>query len=238
MQADPSAIGDRLREFRRALDLTQEALADRAGIARADVSLVESGKRKPSRNMLEALRRVFEVSTDWLLYGEGAAPHILVRASVPRLPDWQRDTKLAGMLGVPPPRPVSAAKAGIRDGVLERPRPEAGADMPGIAEPPAAVRGIAAPPAAVRSRFGYAERETAEDLRAHAAMDGGIRGTNFERLVMDDANWDRIQPVTGRELESLREYCAEAADPPLLHYVVVLEFLRKTFRTSEPEGRR
>ena len=86
--------------------------------------------------------------------------------------------------------------------------------------------GIAEPPAAVRSRFGYAERATAEDLRAHAAMDGAIRGTNFERLVMEDANWDRIQPVTGRELESLRAYCAGASDPPLLHYVVALEFLR------------
>lgn len=216
MQPDPSAIGRRLREFRRARDLTQEALADQAGIARADVSLVEGGKRKPSRNMLEGLRRAYGVSTDWLLYGEGAPPDVLARTAQPRLPDWGRDAKLAGMLGVPAPRPVPIGKAGIRDGVLQRSKPGAGADVQGIAEPPAAVR----------SRFGYAERETAEDLRAHAAMDGAIRGTNFERLVMEDANWERIQPVTGRELESLRAYCAGAGDPPLLHYVVVLEYLR------------
>ena len=197
--------------------MTQIEFAEYLGVDRSVYAAVENGSRMPSRAFMDAaFMRGFSV--DWLLHGVGDAPALPARPGTarPRLPDWQRDAKLAGMLGVPAPRPVSGAKAGIRDGVLERPKPEAGADVPGIAEPPAAVR----------SRFGYAERETAEDLRAHAAMDGAIRGTNFERLVMEDANWERIQPVTGRELESLRAYCAGAGDPPLLHYVVVLEFLR------------
>lgn len=197
------------------MDVTQDELAERVGTNRSDLSSVENGKRKPSRNMLEALRREIGVSTDWLLYGEGAPPDVLARAAQPRLPDWNRDAKLAGMLGVPAPRPVPIGKAGIRDGVLQRPKAQdAAVPREGRSPEP-------------QSRFGYAGRDAADDLRALAALDEGIRGTNFERLVMDDAFWAKIQPVTGAELEYLREFCAAAGDPPVLHYVVVLEFVRK-----------
>lgn len=197
--------------------MTQSEFAEYLRVDRSVYAAVENGSRMPSRAFMDAAyERGFSV--DWLLHGVGEAPVVAgaPRAARDRLPDWGRDAKLAGMLGVPAPRPVPIAKAGIRDGVLQQPKAgvepdERGASDAGTSE---------------RSRFGYAERATPDDLRAHAALDSEIRGTNFERLIMDDAFWTKIQPVTGRELELLRVFCAKAGDPPLLHYVVSLEFLR------------
>jgi transcriptional regulator with XRE-family HTH domain len=79
----------------------------------------------------------------------------------------------------------------------------------------------------VGSKWSYAELRSAEEIQIHASLDAGLRGTNLERLVFDGPIWGKMQPVTGAEFERLREYCDAAGDPPGVHYLAVLEFLRK-----------
>jgi transcriptional regulator with XRE-family HTH domain len=64
-----STIGTRLRELRRAKGLTQEALAG-DGISAGYVSLIESGKRKPSVATTKRLAERLGVPLDQLLDGE------------------------------------------------------------------------------------------------------------------------------------------------------------------------
>jgi tetratricopeptide (TPR) repeat protein len=61
-----SAIGDRLRELRLARGMSQQALAG-DGISPAYVSLIESGKRTPSREMTERLATRLGVGVDELV---------------------------------------------------------------------------------------------------------------------------------------------------------------------------
>jgi len=53
--ADDPAFGPWLRELRRARDLTQEALAERAGCAVSTLRALESGRRRPSRELAALL---------------------------------------------------------------------------------------------------------------------------------------------------------------------------------------
>ncbi len=58
----PPAFGIRLKQRRQALDLTQEALAERVGCAPQTIRKIESGERRPSRDMAERLAQVLDVS--------------------------------------------------------------------------------------------------------------------------------------------------------------------------------
>lgn len=57
------AFGDWLRRRRKALDLTQQALADRAGCAVSTLVKIENETRRPSREMAERLADVLEISS-------------------------------------------------------------------------------------------------------------------------------------------------------------------------------
>jgi transcriptional regulator with XRE-family HTH domain len=50
-------FGERVRELREEQNLTIQQLADRAGLTRNGVSLIELGKRKPGIDTAEALAR-------------------------------------------------------------------------------------------------------------------------------------------------------------------------------------
>jgi predicted ATPase/transcriptional regulator with XRE-family HTH domain len=52
---EPSTIGRWIKQQRAELDLTQEALADRVGCAAQTIRTIESGRRRPSREMAERL---------------------------------------------------------------------------------------------------------------------------------------------------------------------------------------
>jgi transcriptional regulator with XRE-family HTH domain len=64
-------LGRRVRRRRRAIDLTQEALAERAGVHRTQISLIESGKRTPMTPTLIKLAAGLGVSVEQLLAGIG-----------------------------------------------------------------------------------------------------------------------------------------------------------------------
>lgn len=60
-------FGSKLKSLRKELNLTQEQLAQRIGVAKSVVSYYESGERYPSYDVLVKLTNVFHVTTDYLL---------------------------------------------------------------------------------------------------------------------------------------------------------------------------
>ncbi len=58
---------DRLREQRELRKLTQQELADRAGLPSTSISHFEKGARKPSFDNLRRLAKALETQTDYLL---------------------------------------------------------------------------------------------------------------------------------------------------------------------------
>lgn len=63
-------IPTRLVQLRRDLDLTQQEMADCIGIHINHVRRYESGKTKPSLEVLEKITLTLHVSLDWLVFGE------------------------------------------------------------------------------------------------------------------------------------------------------------------------
>jgi DNA-binding XRE family transcriptional regulator len=51
----------RLRQLRRARELTQEALGRRVGLNKVSISMIENGRRKPSFDKARALAKEFGV---------------------------------------------------------------------------------------------------------------------------------------------------------------------------------
>ena len=64
---DYKSLGERIRSQRRLRGLTQEQLAERAGISFAFVGHIERGTRKLSVATLIALARALDCSVDYLL---------------------------------------------------------------------------------------------------------------------------------------------------------------------------
>jgi transcriptional regulator with XRE-family HTH domain len=64
-------LGRRIRELRTALALSQEELADRAGLHRTYVGAVERGERNVSIDNILAIARALGVSGSELLRGVG-----------------------------------------------------------------------------------------------------------------------------------------------------------------------
>lgn len=64
-------MNNRIRETRRALDLSQEAFGERLGITGSGLSNIESGKRNVTEQMILAICREFNVNEEWLRTGEG-----------------------------------------------------------------------------------------------------------------------------------------------------------------------
>ena len=74
-------LGQELRRAREEAGLTQETLADKAGVHRTYVSLLERGKKSPTVAMLFRLCRVLAVR-----------PSTLLARVESRSPDYRRDS--------------------------------------------------------------------------------------------------------------------------------------------------
>lgn len=61
MTVDPVWFGPRLKELREAAKLTQQALADRAGLTKAGISSLEQGRTQPHWATVIALCRALDV---------------------------------------------------------------------------------------------------------------------------------------------------------------------------------
>ncbi|WP_414162855.1 helix-turn-helix domain-containing protein [Superficieibacter sp. BNK-5] len=62
-------ISDRLKDRRKSLSLTQEELANLAGVKQQTIQLIESGKTKRPRYLAE-LAKALDCESYWLLHGE------------------------------------------------------------------------------------------------------------------------------------------------------------------------
>jgi len=68
-------LGDRLRQRRKELKLTQKQIAKSAKVSPSSVTQWESGDTSPKGENLFSVCRALQCSPDWLLYGkEGSAP--------------------------------------------------------------------------------------------------------------------------------------------------------------------
>lgn len=64
-------IGERIKKVRRSVDLTQQKFGERLGIKPNSVSLIESGNRNPSDQVILAICREFNIREEWLRNGGG-----------------------------------------------------------------------------------------------------------------------------------------------------------------------
>lgn len=64
-------MNKRFKELRKTLGLTQEVFAERIGISGPSVSLIENEERLVTERTIKTLMREFNVSYNWLVYGDG-----------------------------------------------------------------------------------------------------------------------------------------------------------------------
>lgn len=64
-------MNTRIKKLRKELDLTQQELANRIGIARGNVGAYEVGKNAPSDAVISLICREFNVNEEWLREGTG-----------------------------------------------------------------------------------------------------------------------------------------------------------------------
>lgn len=64
-------MNERIKELRKALNLTQQQFADRIGIKRNTIANYEIGRNDPVETVLVMICREFNVNREWLLNGIG-----------------------------------------------------------------------------------------------------------------------------------------------------------------------
>lgn len=77
-------MNTRIKKLRKALDLTQQAFAEKIGLKQNSIALIESGKRNISDQAVLSICREFNVNEEWLRNGNGemfkAAPSVALDA--------------------------------------------------------------------------------------------------------------------------------------------------------------
>lgn len=63
---------DRIRDLRKALQMTQQEFAAKIGASRNSIASYETGARVPLDSVLTLISRTFNVNETWLRTGEGA----------------------------------------------------------------------------------------------------------------------------------------------------------------------
>ena len=64
-------LKDRLQQARKTKSLTQQELAEKAGVTQGTIFHLESGRNKSSRNILK-IAKALDVNARWLMYGENS----------------------------------------------------------------------------------------------------------------------------------------------------------------------
>lgn len=90
-------IGERIQDLRKSRGISQEQLADMAGVSRQAVSKWESGQSMPDIEKVILLSDYFEVSTDYLL--KGVEPEKKVTGEVVKETAQKQDAKLFSTAG-------------------------------------------------------------------------------------------------------------------------------------------
>lgn len=62
---------ERIRQLRRALDLTQQEFSERLGIKRNTIANYETGRNEPTDSVVSLMVKTYKVNENWLRTGEG-----------------------------------------------------------------------------------------------------------------------------------------------------------------------
>lgn len=68
-EIDAKAIGTRIKEQRKKLQLTQTIIKNQIGISSGNLSDIENGNRIPATQTLAKLAIILQCSTDYIIYG-------------------------------------------------------------------------------------------------------------------------------------------------------------------------
>jgi len=75
-----TSLGQRIKQIRKSLGLSQQALAEKLGISRPSISQIENGERKVCAEELKKLAEIFNLSVDALIDSD-KEPQIVIRES-------------------------------------------------------------------------------------------------------------------------------------------------------------
>lgn len=64
-------MNERIKEWRKALGLTQQEMAEKLGIKRNTIAQYEIGRNPPTDTVITLMCRAFDVNEEWLRTGEG-----------------------------------------------------------------------------------------------------------------------------------------------------------------------
>ena len=71
---DKNQIGLKIKTLRTGKRLSQQELAKQLNIDRTTLSKIETGENFPAAGILVEIKRIFSISIDWLLTGNGQGP--------------------------------------------------------------------------------------------------------------------------------------------------------------------
>ena len=71
MKIDLKELGKRIKLTRKGQDLTQEMLAEKAGVSQHYIYEIEAGRKAMSIHSFASLTTALDVSADYLLFGDG-----------------------------------------------------------------------------------------------------------------------------------------------------------------------
>lgn len=66
-----TTIGERIKQIRKELNMTQPEFGKPIGITSTSVSKIEKGERNPSEQTIKSICREFNVNHNWLTEGKG-----------------------------------------------------------------------------------------------------------------------------------------------------------------------
>lgn len=64
-------MNQRVKEIRKANNLTMDKFGERLGVRRSAISLIESGERSVTDQMVRSICREFDINEEWLRTGKG-----------------------------------------------------------------------------------------------------------------------------------------------------------------------
>lgn len=79
-----ATVGERIKDIRERLHLTQEELAGRSGVSKGFLSDVENGKSNPGAAYLLRIANALGASVDYLLKGEEAEAQVATPVVIPQ----------------------------------------------------------------------------------------------------------------------------------------------------------
>lgn len=72
MKKGGAILNERVKQLRKALDLTLEKFGEKLGVKKSAISLIENGERNLTDQMVKSICREFDVNEEWLRNGTGS----------------------------------------------------------------------------------------------------------------------------------------------------------------------